>query len=427
MTPQIFAQALKDPQKQKNCYDSFLSKYKKKFDSCIAIRFSAKIYEEVDVSIFFYDHLLDFVINDLLNVKPNTSFDVWIYEMSERRIADIQPTVNGKIRDVRRRTRERSVAWDNFVKDKKDIIGKVVSKCFGDDKYNGKRQKIEELLIQFFAADRGADNVFRDDINDIDGWLYTCLRNLSNRKRIEIETEVGLGNPKTDYADDFGLIVDSDEQLSEPPVNDSEGEGEQSFNSLESEMLENEQSNTDNETESDVVDVNSLMESNWAREAFYEYLKILSVNYPQYAKIIYLRKIQGYSTMEVARILKKTVAAIDNKMNEAMAQLVKVALPDIRLRNNKMYQLYGHLVQPNYNRLLLKGFFEEGKDYVELAVERGTQPSKITTDFRNALKELQRISKRLESERREKAEKDDVAFVTKEEELEIKKMIGWVG
>jgi len=68
MTPFIFAQLLKDPNRQEECFKRFIEKNRSKFDETISIRFSTKKYEEVDVSAFFYKDFKEFVIKDLSQV-----------------------------------------------------------------------------------------------------------------------------------------------------------------------------------------------------------------------------------------------------------------------------------------------------------------------------------------------------------------------
>ena len=60
MTPFIFAQLLKDPNRQEECFKRFIEKNRSKFDETISIRFSTKKYEEVDVSAFFYKDFKEF-------------------------------------------------------------------------------------------------------------------------------------------------------------------------------------------------------------------------------------------------------------------------------------------------------------------------------------------------------------------------------
>lgn len=395
MTPQVFAQLLKDSRKQEDYFNSFLDTHKRTFENSVSIHFSAKIYDDIDVSKIFYDHFVDFVVDDLSKVKSETSFETWVYDMSERRIADIQPMVIQKVRASRRSAREKNRILEDFIREKETIIRNVVRKEFESKKYNGYRENIRKALIQFFFSENGADHVLREDIQDIDGWLYTCMTNLANRKRSKIEAEVGI-NPKACPLDDTRLP--SNNKPSDEP-------------------------SMDNDIVHEEVVVDSSIESSWVKEEINLYLKILRISHPQYAKLIYLKKIEGYSSASIAHKWGLTVAAVNNRMNEAMIQLVKVALPVIRERNRKMYNTCGHLVQPDYQRMLLKCFFEENKNYNDMASKFNKSPSKISEHFKSAIDNLKKIY--IQLSKKIKEEKKPGEYLTDKEELAMKKEIGW--
>lgn len=413
MTPQIFVQLLKSPSGQK-IFNSFLGKHRNHFDTAIGIHFFSKRYNDIDVSAIFYNHLMDYVVKDLSNAKIGTSFDKWLYDMSERRIKDIQSTVNWEVIKVAARNggeRNRNIACDLLLKEGNKTIWNVISTCFNDSKYNGLKKEIANVLIQRFYDESSEQLYTIDDKEHYLAWFYTCLKNLANRQRATIEEEVGI-KPITHVSLDSNTRTNNDEQPNEPFVNKAEEKLDQSLAGASSN--DSEEDTLEQTYEADIIDMDPALGEIWAANKLEGYLALMS-NYPRYVELIRAIKIEGVDRETLAEEWECTIEAIYNMTNEAMTQLVKVALPDIRKRSKKMYKKYAHLVKDDYAKTLLKGVFEEGKDYHKLATEHKKRPSDIAADFQRAFKYLKRIDRNQETGK----------YFTDKEEKDEKRKIGW--
>lgn len=417
ITPFIFSQLLNDPNRQESYFDSFLRKNKSKFDNSISIRFSAQKYEDVDVSAFFYNNFKEFVIKDLSVVNKDVSFDNWVYEMSERRVKNIFSDVNKEVARIMTQKGGASnwgVACEIIYKEYHNILNEVVFSNFKDDKYKGLKREIADILFQRFYLSR-VNPAPITSIENYEGWLCTCLRNLANRDREKIGEEVII-------RDGGNISLDQDmsnrARIECSPSSDSIDE----FTENQSQMptISVPENETDSEEDDDIITIvdesNDSISSDSASNLLETYLNLLP---PKYAELIRAIVLEGVPRETIAEEWECSNAAIYNMMNEAMTALVRVALPEIRKRNLKTYRKIQSYLKFNQDgnpfsedeMLILKEFFEDNKSVEELAKEHRRIPSAMAAKMRKALKGLYKFANSLEPEE----------FLSKDEELVFKK------
>ena len=405
ITPFIFLKLLNDPDKQQSCFDSFIRKYKTKFDNSISIRFSAKKYEGVDVSAFFYHNFKEFVIKDLSVVNQDVSFDNWVYEMSERRIKSIYSDVNKEVARILTQIGGASnwgIACEIIYTEYHNILNEVVFSNFRDDKYKGLKRDIADILFQRFYLSR-INPAPIASIENYEGWLRTCLRNLANRDRDIIEEEVIIRD-----GDNISLNqnISNHARTGCDPTSDTVDE----FTESQSQMPITSVSEDETELEGDddkvpfVDDSNDSTSSDTARALLESYFNLMTN--PMYVELIRAIILEGVPVETMAEEWKCTNAAIYNMKNEAMTALVRVALPEIRKRNIKKYKKIQSYLKLNpddqrfsdYELMILKKFFEDHKSVEDIAKEYHREPYTMAANIRKALKALYKFAQSLDPE-----------------------------
>ena len=420
MTPFIFAQLLKDPNRQEECFKRFIEKNRSKFDETISIRFSTKKYEEVDVSAFFYKDFKEFVIKDLSQVDKDVLFDKWVYDLSERRVKKIRSEVNKELArnlTLKGGASNWGLACEIVYKEYRNIFKEVVSYNYKDDKYKGCKDEIEAILFQRFFLSRVNPGPI-ESIENYEGWLRACLRNLANRDRPKVDEELGVRD---------GTIISFDSVQTNSTIaktNSSESSIEDDSDSpaQPSDISTADEDSTLKEKDNEIQIIDDSGDSRHVDSAIVlleSFLQLLTN--PKHIEIIRAIKLEGVPVETLAEDWGCTNAAIYNMMNEAMTALVRVALPVIRKRNFKKYkkcQLYfkenpKDKIYSDYEESILKEFFEDGRTVEELAVEHRKLPSIMASNLRKALDKMYKVVQTLEPEE----------YLSKDEELGIKKLI----
>lgn len=385
MKPSVFVQLLEDPQKGERDYSRFLIKHNGKFDNAISIRFSAKKYENVDVSAVFYDNFKEFIIQDLSLIGddvPDDRDDNWVYDLAERRIKKIRPEVNKKLAKILTQmggAKNWGLACEIVYKEYQNVFKKVVSDYFRDDIYRGHGQEIVNILFQRFYLSRVNATPIAF-IENYEGWLYICLRHLANRVRKEIDQEIIIRDGNNISLDSIlEKITQAAESSPSPDSTDKV---------------------PNNVTDGLIEDP----DPDWAHALLERYLRLIPN--PKYAELIRAIKLEGIPVETMAEEWKCSIAAIYNMMNEAMTALVRVALPEIRKRNLKKYKKSQSYFKAHpedkeltdYEKKILKEFFEDGKKVEELAIKHHRIQSVMAANLRKALNTMYQCIQTMEAE-----------------------------
>lgn len=404
MTPYILGQLLKQSSKQEIYFNSFLSKNKCKFDNSISIRFSARKYEGVDIHKFFYDNFKEFVIKDLEYVNDKVEYENWVYDLAEKRIKEIRSKVDreaARILTQKGGEENWKLAYDIICREYRDVIMNVVLSCFKDDKYKGYKEEIAHVLVQNFYISRTNPTPI-SSIENYENWLFVCLKNFSNNKRKEIETELGI-------RDIITISIDSNQDNKVKKECSSSAESEFTMDTIESTSQPSThliQDENDNEVEatsqrSEALDIPDEGESENELERYFALMTS-----PKYVELIRAIKIEKVPVEVLAEEWDCTKAAIYNMMNEAMAMLVSVALPEIRVRMKKMYLKCEPFFNTNtidvelfdYEKIVLKELFENGLRLNDIALKYHRPLSTTSAKMYSALNKVKRIYHNLDKE-----------------------------
>lgn len=423
ITPFIFAQLLKNPSKNEFYFNDFINKYKNKFESTIAIRFAADKYHDVKINNIFYTDFKAFVIQDLESVKDNVCFEDWVFDLAERRVKKIRSEVDKETARVL--TQKGGIknwmdANDIISREHINTINKVVLTCFKDDKYQDCKKDISSILLNLFYLERATNPTPIAHIDNYEGWLFKCLSNLANNKRKDIEKELGIRD---------GSIISLD-NLENSKKNKAKNASTDDF-SEKSNNITHQPTDTNSfekatesksKNEDDSYPIDDIVDSSYDEGAEVELEKYLTLMspWPKYVELIRAIKLEGIPAKTLAEEWGCTNAAIYNMMNEAMAKLVSVALPEIRFRMKKTYKKCitsnnTEIKFSKFEKTILKELFEDGLKLVEIATKHDKSPSYLSNMFYAAINKVKRISNRFEMEE----------YLTDEEEREFKKQISW--
>ena len=385
-----------DVSKQERYFERFLEKYKRVFENCMGISFSSEKYDVVNIKTFFYGDLKNFVIEKLATVKKGVLVEKWVYDLSSDRIKDIRQRVDKEVARIRTQEggfKNWGIVYEIINNDYDYIFKKVSNVCFRDDKHKGVQKEIADILKQeFYLSRAGAPNPI-EKITNYEDWLFTSVRNLANKKRKSIESEVCVLGSEIKSLDDLEKKCDTTE------INQDE----------------NPSQSVSKESEDTLETKNSLLISATGEEELKTDLERYLSLMPNrvYADLIRAIKLENVDVDVIAEELDITSAAVYNRMNEAMTMLVSIALPDIQRRCRKIFNRCINKMDSGYHKTILIEFFRENKSIEELCLEHKRLPKAISSDLKRAYDQLKRINSALEPE----------SYVSEEEVSKINDMI----
>lgn len=221
----------------------------------------------------------------------------------------------------------------------KEIPGRIDAALrtkFSGRRYRDREEDLKRILVGFLSEELiRKDRKTFDSVDYLPGWMYTTACNCAERNRDRIDD--ALGFVKSELPEDESKPVSIDDALSRK-VADADGYGGGYGAAVIFEPVEE-------------------PSSQWAEDLIGSLIN--RIPNEGYRNVLRAVDLEGVAVKDYAEDLGKTQNAGNSLHNDAILELIRVALPEIRRRMRSMYERYGDLLKPA-DQEVLGAFFSGG-------------------------------------------------------------------
>ena len=438
-TKETFLQHLKDTSKRENVYNNFLNKYHNTFDTVISIQYSDKKYECINIGDIFYKDFQKYVVDQLEITDRAMSVDSWVLNLAKKRAKDISKEVADTLMNYVVTTggsENWRIFFDLLGNEYKDVLNKTLDYCFRDSKYqqfkdgsNYRRLKddAKDIFFAAFFEDKVCLNTApvdvrkkneedgSADIDNVNSYLVTWIKNKANSKRKEIDLLLGISNHNSINSGTPGPKEIDEEDGGDILIHDG--------SNVDNSIRENGEfidGDTEETEKPNVVDNSSEEVVRAAKGKVKALLNLFPQSKRSQAYLLHRIVIEDRTNEEMAKELNCELSVLYNRKRQAMITLTLVSLQHNIQECKKNFIKYEKYLENEYHKEILNAFLLEKTSVKQLATSFNKRKGDIYKDIALAYEEIvDIINNETKIKVRERKEKrKEITYIT-DKDIEV--------